>query len=370
MTPKPIKEVVRIRLRPLCNGGHSVALDYVDNRGKRVRENLKLYLVPEDAPDALHINSNIMRTVEAIKAERTMDILSGKTNVGRRRNDMLLADVLREWIRQHKIPNTIHCHELMAKWLMRYAGAEATLRDVDRAFCAGFGEELKSANGFKGKPINPSTARTIWQCFTACLNWSFRRGWIDENPCQRLEHNEKPHAGESERVFLTIEELRRFVSLNPTDHYLRAYLFSCFCGLRWGDIKALRWGDVHSDGGRIFARIRMQKTQRDLLLPLSESAVRWLPQRDMASDEDRVFDIHEPATAQSRVRKAAAQLGIRKHLKFHTARHTFATSLLTKGADLYTTSKLLGHTNIRTTQIYAQIVDNKKREAVDLLDGI
>jgi site-specific recombinase XerD len=70
------------------------------------------------------------------------------------------------------------------------------------------------------------------------------------------------------------------------------------------------------------------------------------------------------------VRRAARAIGITKHLTFHTSRHTFATSLLTRGADLYVTSKLLGHASVRTTQIYANIVDERKRQAVDLLDGI
>lgn len=55
---------------------------------------------------------------------------------------------------------------------------------------------------------------------------------------------------------------------------------------------------------------------------------------------------------------------------FHTSRHTFATMMLTLGADLYTTSKLLGHANVKTTQIYAKIVDSKKVEAVNLVDNV
>ena len=62
--------------------------------------------------------------------------------------------------------------------------------------------------------------------------------------------------------------------------------------------------------------------------------------------------------------------GITKRVSFHSARHTFATLLLTYGTDLYTVSKLLGHTNIKTTQIYAKVIDEKKAEAVNLLNGI
>ena len=64
------------------------------------------------------------------------------------------------------------------------------------------------------------------------------------------------------------------------------------------------------------------------------------------------------------------QAGIKKHITFHTARHTHATMLLTLGVDLYTVSKLLGHTNIQTTQIYAKLVDESKKKAIDLIPNI
>ena len=64
----------------------------------------------------------------------------------------------------------------------------------------------------------------------------------------------------------------------------------------------------------------------------------------------------------------AKAAGIKKNISFHTARHTFATMMLTLGADIYTTSKLLGHSRISTTEIYAKIVDKKKDEAMGLID--
>ena len=66
----------------------------------------------------------------------------------------------------------------------------------------------------------------------------------------------------------------------------------------------------------------------------------------------------------------AQKAGISKHISFCTARHTFATMMLTLGADIYTTSQLLGHTDIRTTQIYAKIVNRKKDEAINLVNGL
>jgi site-specific recombinase XerD len=83
------------------------------------------------------------------------------------------------------------------------------------------------------------------------------------------------------------------------------------------------------------------------------------------------FEIPTTATVIGRaLRKWAEAAGIDKHISFHVSRHTFGTMMITLGADLFTTSKLMGHTNIHTTEIYAKIVDKKKEQAINLIDGM
>ena len=79
---------------------------------------------------------------------------------------------------------------------------------------------------------------------------------------------------------------------------------------------------------------------------------------------------YEPNVTHKVLAKWAVAAGITKKITYHTSRHSFATMMLTLGADLYTTSKLLGHSNVKTTQIYAKIVDSKKVEAVNLVDSV
>ena len=95
----------------------------------------------------------------------------------------------------------------------------------------------------------------------------------------------------------------------------------------------------------------------------------WLPERSGQPASSRIFyKLPDQVTnADGRLRTIIKKAGITKHVTFHVARHTFATLTLTYGADLYTVSKLLGHSNIRTTQIYAKIVDESKRKAVNLI---
>ena len=83
-----------------------------------------------------------------------------------------------------------------------------------------------------------------------------------------------------------------------------------------------------------------------------------------------VSDLPSPTYINVILKPWAKAAGIDKHFTFHTARHTFATMMLTLGADLYTTSKLLGHSDVQVTQVYAKIVNRKKDEAVNLVNGL
>lgn len=117
----------------------------------------------------------------------------------------------------------------------------------------------------------------------------------------------------------------------------------------------------------------MQKTKEPLYLPLSQQALSFLPERKKGdSMHAPIFnnDIRLNCVVNKYLKRWADAAGITKTVTFHVARHTFATTSLTLGADLYTTSKLLGHTNISITQVYAKIVNEKKNEAVDLFDRV
>ena len=94
-----------------------------------------------------------------------------------------------------------------------------------------------------------------------------------------------------------------------------------------------------------------------------------MPERGDAADNDNVFArLPKGQYLNDLIKAWAKEAGLSKHVTFHTSRHTFATMLLTLGADLYTVSKLLGHANVKTTQIYGKIVDQKKDDAVSRID--
>lgn len=149
----------------------------------------------------------------------------------------------------------------------------------------------------------------------------------------------------------------------------RTPLFSCFCGLRLSDVRALQWKKIIEDNGNIHMELRQKKTGRMLYLPLNKQAQAYLP-HTKRSAEDYVFSLPCTSTIDLQLKKWAQNAGINKKLTYHMSRHTFATMELTMGADLYTTSQLLGHADVETTQVYAKIIDAKKEAAVLLIDSL
>ena len=114
----------------------------------------------------------------------------------------------------------------------------------------------------------------------------------------------------------------------------------------------------------------MKKTDGQMYLQVSKEALKWLPARNNAKDEDLVYSLPRNDHANDILRKWVIDAEIKKQITFHCSRHTAATLNLSLGVPLEVVSKLLGHTKISTTQIYAKIVNESRRTAVDKQNGI
>ena len=241
--------------------------------------------------------------------------------------------------------------------------------DVDKETAIDFIDYIQ--HGYKtigGKSIAAKTAAKKVSVFSYVMNEAVRDGLVPFNPFGLLNRGEKVHVPPTQRAFLTEGELQRLVATPcKSEETKRIYLFMCFCGLRISDASGLRWSDIEKDGDHWWIQIRMQKTQEPLYLPLSNITRQFLP--DKGESEYVFANIPKEQTMNRYLKEWAKAAGIDKHLTLHTARHTFATLMLTKGSDIYTVSKLLGHSSVTTTQIYAKIIDKKKAAAVDLLNS-
>jgi integrase len=128
------------------------------------------------------------------------------------------------------------------------------------------------------------------------------------------------------------------------------------------DIRALTWADVHEQDGYTRIIFRQQKTKGQEYLDISAQAASLMG--DRGRDNDAVFPLVDPRSVSKHIFSWVSAAGITKHVTFHASRHTFAVMML-QVTDIYTVSKLLGHRELSTTQVYAKVLDKAKREAVD-----
>lgn len=211
-----------------------------------------------------------------------------------------------------------------------------------------------------------NTKHAYYNKLKAAVKEAFRKGYIKENYAARIPGIKSE---ETKREFLTLEELQTLAK-TPCDNELikQAFIFSALTGLRFSDVRNLKWGDLqHDEEIGHFIRFRQEKTNGEETLPIPKPAVELLGEKQ-PGNTSLFKGLHYSAWNNLRIREWVMRAGIDKKITFHCARHSFATIQLTLGTDIYTVSKLLGHKELKTTQIYAKIIDQKKTDAMNKLN--
>ena len=376
-----VKEPVRIREKVLGDGTISLYLDMY-YRGNRKKEGLKLYIVPGNTPEIKQQNSNARKLAEQIKAQRILDIQKdGLVNWEKlKKSRRTLTSWLDEYVNceEHLSATSVrskrNAKARVDEYLESIGKPDLLLADVDRDFCRGFIAFLKKCTFNKGtKTLSSTTARLMVNRIAAAMNKAVVEGLIPSNPFKALEAKEKPKKNCAMREFLTIDELKVLIKTPCRyDIVKKAFLFSCFTGLRYSDMKSLLWSEIHTaaDGKTLYIEHDQVKTKNRVTIPLSDEALRWMPKREAGID--LVF--HElkitATTVEIVLQEWMKDCQIDKHITYHCSRHTAATTLLTLGANLYVVSKLLGHSSIKMTEVYAKIVDQKKVETMNLVNNL
>lgn len=386
-----LKEPVRIRFKQLSNGNQSIYLEYYTGDvirkenyvgGKRKYEFLKLYLIPERTREDKAKNEATLALAKAIQSKRIVEVQNdahGFQNTNKSRVNLLdyLENIGKQSAEQgsrnyaRTVLNTVRALKL-------FRGDYIAFRDVDKEFLSEFTDFLRqmpkaSKYGVlkTGGRLSNNSVVSYYGTLRTAINRAYKEGIITVNPTKEFDFASKVRQEPSRREYLTIDELKTLINTECRHEIVkRAFLFSCLCGLRVSDIRKLRWCDLQRSGGRVRIEITMQKTKEPLYLPISDEALKWLPERGEANGSDFIFPLTHEGTVNDTLQHWAKVAGITKYISFHVSRHTHATMMLTLGADLYTVSKLLGHKNIATTQIYAKIVDKKKEEAIGLIPNL
>ena len=380
---------VELRTRKYKNGNRSLYLEYYNEKGERRTESLNLFLIPEKNDNDRKVNQATLNRALKLKAERILGI-------EREPEEDLMEPIPHtrfwDWMDEYEsyIRNikklsdgfckTVHTTiNVVRAYLTHIRRPNMRLEKIDKAFCQGFlaymMDEYKNTKSPKNpKPLSAKTLQLNQRNLISMLNRAVEEGLLEKNPFYEIDPREKfQKTSPSSREFLTVQELKALADA-PTGSPItkQTFLFCCFTGLRHSDKKELCWSDIQkTDSGDIIRIPSMQKTKHSVTVPLGSQAKAWLPDWNGASLDAKIFP-NAPAicNADRALKHIAKRAGIDKTISFHCSRHTFATLTLTAGGDIYTTSKLLGHTSVHTTEIYAEVVNEKKVAAVALLDDV
>ena len=260
------------------------------------------------------------------------------------------------------IVNWKRVHEL----LKIFAKSDTILfAQIDLKMVESFRQFIMKApqGGNKSGTISQNTAATYFSIFKAGLKQAFIDGYLTIDISAKVKGIQER---ESRREFLTVEEFNRLAQTPCNPLLKRAALFSALTGIRHCDIQKLKWSEVESFNGGHRLNFTQQKTKGVEYMPISEQAFNLCGERQ--EGDLLVFaGLPDPSWISKPVQRWVEAAGITKHITFHCFRHSYATLQLAGGTDIYTVSKMLGHTNVRTTQIYAKVVDEKKEKATETI---
>jgi len=337
----------------------------------RAYEYLNLYLIDKPkTPLDRQSNKDTLQLAKSIKAKRELEIKNGLYGFANdfKQNANFVDYFIEQMEKRKQSDGNYGIWKSTLKHIIKFAGSKVLFKEIDQTFCENFRDYLKdTAKKPSGQPLASSSVASYFSKFRACLKEAVRKKIILSNPA--IDVN-SPRIIENIREYLTLEELKEIVKAECRyDVLKRAFIFSCLTGLRWSDVNNLKWSELQktTDGFRI--TFHQQKTKGLQYLDLSEQARGYLG--EVGNSDDRVFTgLKYSSYVNVELTKWMMRAGITKNITFHCARHTFAVLQLSLGTEIFTLSKLLGHSDLKTTQVYAKIIDEKKREAVNKIPDI
>jgi len=205
------------------------------------------------------------------------------------------------------------------------------------------------------------------------VNWAIEQKLMRDNPFENIKisriNGKREHLSVSE-----LEKLEELYAKNDMNYrqlnVLRYFLFVCYTGLRYTDIRHLKYSQIKKKllkGNEIkFIELKMHKTGLDVSIPLINKALDLMPKKITA--QQKVFRVLSNQKTNEYLKEIIKIAKIDKKITFHSSRHTLATTGLEMGIPIEVISKILGHTEIKMTQIYAKVNDGLKYQEMMKLD--
>ncbi len=346
---------VKLRKKKVAGGKISLYLDIYHN-GQRQYEFLKLYLFKGTNTATKVANNETLVLAETITAKRQIEINHSEYGlIPKFKKEADFVEYFKT-IGQRK-GRSVNIWKNTLNHLKTFTGGKVAFKNINERW-------LEKYQDYLLKQVSRNSAHTYYSKIKAALNHAVRDKIIQSNPCKRVQNIRKE---DTEIQFLTFEEIqvlsRAIPKTESGKEVARMFLFGCFTGLSLANLETLTYEQIEGESVKFFRT----KTEKWIYFPLNKTALSLIGNTVNKEPSARIFNTPQRRHASRLLKKWGGQAGIKKNMHYHIARHTFATLSLTSGADLYTVSKLIGHKNLSTTQIYAEVIDSVKRQAVNNL---
>ena len=357
---------VTIRQRPIKDGMISLYLDFypairikeTNKMSRREYLGIYIYANPQNRMQK-EFNADMLNKADAIRCMRTQSIINEEFGfIDKQKMNADFVEYFRKFVSKKDMKS-----DCAFKHFEYFCGSKCRFKELNVNFCNQYRDYLMNAHQLMRtkRELTLNSACSYWRTFRSCLKYAYLDKYLKENINDYLE---KIDEKTPKKEFLTLDEVKALNNTPCEQLILKVTsLFSCLTGLRFSDIQNLRWENIEkaSDGGYCL-RIKVIKTKDEFTLPISDEAYELC---GTPKECGIVFKGFNRNLIHGKLQQWLKAAGITKHITFHSFRHTFATLQIAGGTDIYTVSKMLNHKNVSTTQIYADLVNEKKRESAN-----
>ena len=304
------------------------------------------------------------------KREATDFLISFKAQVIDRRQrkivSILLSKLIFEFLKYsesvHSYNHTVSLKSTF-KAIKNYTG-EIHASELTR-------EKILNYIQYRSRLVTPFTVKRDIESLSSLFGWGIDHNYFNKNICKGIR---RPRLPEKLPIYFTKSEFNILLDNTSDDDLKDIFIFAVNTGLRQMELLRLEWNQIDIAKKVLYLdnRNHLTKSKRIRVLPLNDTAITVLKRRAENKESNHiVFTYHRGPMNQQfishKIKKIIKQAGINQQLNFHSLRHTFASWLVQAGVSIYEVSKLLGHSNIRTTEIYAHLEIGNLHEAVKKL---
>jgi integrase/recombinase XerD len=367
------KARINLRFKDMDGGKKSVYLDYYKD-GKRIREVLRLYLLPEDNPKDVANNKKILQEAKIIQKQRLDELTAYDTDIDATDNyphALFLVNIINEFEKEtlgKGDKSTANNIRGMLHAIDGFHGLSVTLDEVNADYCDKFVDYLHNEHeGIFGK-IKMTTARNYIYLFSSSLNMAVDKGYIKVNPMRLVTVHDRITKERPKKIFLTVDEIKTLMNTQcpvlARPQVKQAFMLCIFTGMMPDNVVNLKWKDIRMQNNRTTVQFKPRK--ETLTVPLSSVAQRWLP--ETTNRRGPVFNGLPCSTEITCIlKKWQLKAEIKKTLSFTVAKNTFAYLLLSSGTDIATACNLMGMSK-KSFKPYLEMTDYRPASTDEKLE--